>query len=71
MNAAETTTGITAQIFPNDPGTNISGRNATIFVRMLKLMGIAMSRAPRTAASLKDLPFSQKQAQKVVRFVSD
>jgi hypothetical protein len=55
-NALVTTSGMTRKIFPKKPGTIASGMNATMFVRMLKEMGTATSRAPRIAAFPKLVP---------------
>ena len=51
-----TTTGSGFQNCPVSPGMNISGTNATTFVRMLKTTGPLISRAPRIAAATGLMP---------------
>ncbi len=55
-NTVATTIGMTRQIFPRKPGMKYSGANATMFVRMLKVIGSATSFAPSMAACVKGIP---------------
>ncbi len=47
------------QKLPVTPGMNSSGMKATMLVRILKVTGPAISRAPCTAASMKLMPCSR------------
>ena len=51
-----TTAGSGHQYSPVVPGRNITGRKATMLVRMAKVTGAAMSRAPMMADSSPPMP---------------
>ncbi len=56
IKTAITVIGTTLKYFPDIPGTKKSGRKATIFVRIEKVMGDVTKRVPSIALRRKDIP---------------